>query len=138
MCVPERQTPHGVFVLTCHIKLARGLLSTSPVTLSQPCPPLSSVLGGPKPWVRPLSPASVQHTDRLLPEMSSGFLSRRAAFGVQLLYLCQPMRNVAYCMGETAFSAVLGWGLYCCLSPSQEEGASGAAAERRGEQAWKD
>lgn len=138
VCVAERPTPRGTFVLTCHIKLALGLLlSTSPVTLSQPCPPLFSVLG-PEPWVRPLSPASVQHTDRLLPEMSSGFLSWRAAFGVQPLYLCQLTRNVPYCMGETAFSAVLGWGLHCCLSLSQEERTSGATAGRRGEQAWKD
>lgn len=99
VCVAERPIPLWIFVLV-HMTLSWPLgllLSTSPATFPNliavhsrgPSPSPSSVLG-PEPRGQALSPTSVQHIDRLLPEMSPGFLSQRAAFRVQPLYVCHP------------------------------------------------
>lgn len=80
--------PLGLFLSTSPVTfpslIAVNSLGPSPVPH---CPPLSS---DQNPGVRLLSPTAVRHIDRLLPEMSSGFLSQRAAFRVQLLYVCHP------------------------------------------------
>lgn len=93
-CVWLRDQPL-LGLLSSHVTLSWPRAFSSPPP-PRPCPSpalLSSVLG-PEGWVRPLPPASVQHLDRLPPEMSSDFLSRRAAFRVQLLHLCHLPRNV--------------------------------------------
>lgn len=132
VCVAERPTPVGLLSSRVTLSWPWAFSSLPPPDLV-PAMPSALLCPRTRTLARPLSPrlssTLTGFSLRCPPASSAGELP----FGVQPLYLCQLTRNVPYCMGETAFSAVLGWGLHCCLRPQPGGKSTGATARRRGE-----